>query len=59
MLITRVTVHTRYESKHGDDDVSSGDLEELLPWRTRRTSISNLLKHDILVKVDAIEPGIE
>lgn len=59
MLITRAKTPTRYESKRSNDDISSGNLEEFLPCRTRLTSISDLLKHDILVEVDAIEPAIE
>lgn len=59
MVITRVKASTRHKSKRGNDDISGGDFEEFIPRGARLTSISNLLKHHILVEVDAVEPTIK
>ena len=43
------------EAEGGDDQVSSSDLEELLPRCAVRTVKANLLKDDILVEVNSVE----
>ena len=43
------------ETEGGDDQVSSSDLEELLPRCAIRTVKANLLKDNILVEVNSVE----
>ena len=47
------------ESQRRNNQIANPDLEQLLPSRTSSASKSNLLEHDILVEVDAVESDIE
>lgn len=55
-MICRNEILTRNEAEDGDDDVSSRDAEELVPRRSGGSVESDLLKDDVLVEVDAVEP---
>ena len=43
------------ETEGSDDQVTSSNLEELLPRRAVRTVKANLLKDNILVEVNSVE----
>lgn len=44
------------EAERGDDEVANADAEEPVPRRAGVTVKADLLQHDVLVQVDAVEP---
>jgi len=52
-------IRTRNEPESSNDHVSSRDTEELIPWCSSLSIEPNLLKDDVLVQVDAVEPDDE
>ena len=47
------------EAQGGDDEVADRDLEEALPGLAALAVEADLLQHDVLVQVDAVEGDVE
>jgi hypothetical protein len=50
---------TGNEAKSSDDNTTDGDIEQLVPRGTALTIETDLLEHNVLIKVDTVKPSRE